>query len=62
MSELDEIGFEFIEIAKLPYYWRLKIKGFQRRGPRCPWDGGSLAKRADPVDHLNCIKCGRNYV
>lgn len=62
MSELDEIGFEYTRIDSLPYYWRLKIRGaFQRRAPACPWDGGVLVKEENPISHVRCLKCGRNY-
>ncbi len=61
MGELADIGFEYIEIKKLPFYWRLKIQGFKRRAPACPWDGGALAQRDQPIDHVSCVKCERNY-
>lgn len=59
---LADIDFEYLEIDKLPYYWRLKIRGaFQRRAPACPYDGGGLVKTEKPIDHLSCVRCGRNY-
>ena len=61
MSELEEIGFEYAVIDELPYYWRLKIEGWRRKAPACPWDGGSLARSSEPIDHVQCLKCGRNY-
>ncbi len=61
MSGLAEIGFEYVLIESLPYYWRLLIQGFQRRAPKCPHDGGALAQREKPIDHVSCVKCGRNY-
>ena len=60
-SQIEEIGFEYVRIDELPYYWRLKIEGFKRRSPACPWDGGALARSSEPIDHVQCLKCGRNY-
>lgn len=58
---IQGIDFEYIEIEDLPYYWRLKIGGWNRRAPACPYDGGALAKTEKPIDHVSCVKCGRNY-
>lgn len=63
--QIDEIGFEYIEIDSLPDYWRMKIEGgnwkMRMNEPRCPYDGGGLVKDKKPISHVRCLKCGRNY-
>ena len=60
-ASIDEVDFEYRKIEDLPRYWQMKIWGWQRRGSRCPYDGGALTRREKPIDHFNCPKCGRNY-
>jgi len=62
-SQIEESDFEYIRIDELPDYWGMKIRGWgYRPRPRCPWDGGALARSSEPIDHVQCLKCGRNYV
>lgn len=64
MSELDEGEFVYLKIEELPEYWRMKIRGWgwgERLRPQCPYDGGSLARDTQPIKHVQCLKCGRNY-
>ena len=54
-------SFKYEKIEELPDYWRMKIRGWGRKAPACPWDGGALARMDQPMDHVQCVKCGRNY-
>lgn len=64
MSDPDEALFVYFKIEELPDYWKMKIEGWgwgPRSRPRCPYDGGGLVKYDQPIDHVQCVKCGRNY-
>lgn len=59
----DEV-FEYVLIEELPDYWRMKIRGWgwgASSRPRCPYDGGGFVTERQPIDHVRCVKCGRNY-
>lgn len=58
---VEGLDFVYIKIEELPYYWRLKIKGWNRRASKCPYDGSSLVSMEKPIRHKHCLKCGRNY-
>ena len=64
MSDPDEELFVYFKMDELPEYWRMKIRGWgwgPSARPRCPYDGGGLVKESQPIDHVQCLKCGRNY-
>ena len=63
-SQIEESDFEYIRIEELSAYWRMKIRGWgygASSRPCCPYDGGGLVSYDLPIDHVQCIKCGRNY-
>jgi len=57
--------FTYLKVSDLPQYWQMKIRGgnwqMNMINPRCPYDGGALVERTEPIKHQHCVRCKRNY-
>ena len=57
--------FEYILVSSLPDYWQLCLKGkvhYSNKQKKCPYCGDRLVKRNNPIAHIHCVGCMRNYV
>ena len=60
---MTEPEFKYLETEKLPLLYQIKLMGDRLKAARCPYCGGSLALRDQPIPHKHCLgKCERNYV
>lgn len=60
--DIDGDDFHYLEIDELPLLWKIKLAGDRWKKGRCPYDGGGLAERDNPIEHKTCLVCGKNYV